>query len=58
MVLTGFRAILPQRSASPRVEVQPVLDEVKTRARHTATAAENAAGAMKKYIPQRTVNPR
>jgi len=32
--------------------------EVKARARQIAAAAENAAGAKKKYTPLRIVNPR
>ncbi len=59
MVLADIRAILPQRSAVAfQSRDQPVLAEVNARARHIATAAENAAGAMKKYTPQRIVNPR
>jgi len=59
MALTGNRAILPQRlRRSPDARDQPVLAEVNARARHIARAAENAAGAMKKYTPQRIVNPR
>ena len=59
MVLTGNRAIVPQRSGvAPDGRDQPVLAEVNARARQIATAAENAAGAMKKYTPLRTVNPR
>ena len=59
MALTGNRAILPQRPAiACEWRDQPVLAEVNARARQIATAAENAAGAMKKYTPQRIVNPR
>ena len=59
MVLTGNRAILPQRSAIAfQWRDQSVLAEVNARARQIATAAENAAGAMKKYTPLRIVNPR
>ncbi len=57
MGLAGIRAILPQRFASPLGD-QPVLAEVNARARQTAAAAENAAGAMKKNTPLRIVNPR
>ena len=59
MALTGIRAILPQRPAiAGELRDQPLLVEVNARARQIATAAENAAGAMKKYTPLRIVNPR
>jgi len=53
MVLTGFARFYPSAQPSP-----PILAEVNARARQIATAAENAAGAMKKYTPLRIVNPR
>jgi hypothetical protein len=37
---------------------QPFFAEVNARARQIATAAENAAGAKKKYNPPRMVNAR
>ena len=57
MVLTGIRDSTPALRPAPIVD-QPVLAEVNARARQIATAAENAAGAMKKYTPHRIVNPR
>ena len=64
--LRGYRAILPQplapalaRGESTReINGQVFRAEVNARARQIATAAENAAGAKKKYTPQRIVNPR
>ncbi len=58
MVLTGMRDSTPALSHRSRWRDQPVLAEVNARARQIAAAAENAAGAMKKYTPQRIVNPR
>jgi len=49
----------PSREARTRGRKRQVFRaEVNARARQIATAAENAAGAKKKYTPQRIVNPR